>query len=470
MTELYPQTYHLFTNYDTQCTNWNDTSWFASDGDGLERVASAHSSSPQQDYTDVPPGIGFGQSISPVKEYSRSKTLPAADWERLRPIILQLYINDERQLEDVRRIVRQLYDFDATPQMYKKRLARWKIRKNYSRQQKDEVLRVQDHGLEQGTNGETELPGTLLNNKHIKQHRIERYRRQKQKDQNKSTCLHLSSFHPQQSQESRSVEMFLIEAKYYSNWCFSQSDHRIRLTPSITKSNICSYILLGTTSLRFTYGQAFALFDKACSEVSGFLQDHDLLLFYDVLNLFGNERLWDSHADARTALLVYFCQMAQYTLGPFHPISKMMSVLVTRVPWTDLMLRLSLLLLDTAARSANGLSHETSVQFQWGVISSPLTGGRALCHHAAQRLPQLIQRIESLVALARSTSRGRIAYFHLAGAGGGKLQAERLWLRVIELGVQHVDWVASPATENIATGDVYIGIPLTSIVHERRQA
>ena len=173
VTELYPQTYHLCTDYDTRCTNWNNILWLGSNGDSLDRVASAHSSSPQQDYTDVPPGIGFGQPESPVKEYSRSKTLPAADWERLRPIILQLYINDERQLEDVRRIVRQLYDFDATPQMYKKRLARWQIRKNYSREQKDEVLGLQDDGLQRGTNGETELPGTLLNNKRIKEHRIE---------------------------------------------------------------------------------------------------------------------------------------------------------------------------------------------------------------------------------------------------------------------------------------------------------
>jgi hypothetical protein len=44
----------------------------------------------------------------------RAKPLPPERWSQYRPIIVQLYINEERELEDVRRIMSQRYGLNAS--------------------------------------------------------------------------------------------------------------------------------------------------------------------------------------------------------------------------------------------------------------------------------------------------------------------------------------------------------------------
>jgi tetratricopeptide (TPR) repeat protein len=52
-----------------------------------------------------------------------------AEWERMRPLITQLYYQDGKKLVQVMAILESRYGFAATQQMYKKRLRKWGVRK-----------------------------------------------------------------------------------------------------------------------------------------------------------------------------------------------------------------------------------------------------------------------------------------------------------------------------------------------------
>ena len=62
-----------------------------------------------ESHLDVPE-----QRLPGVKAYTRTRSLPPALWIRLRPIITKLYVDEERKLDDVRKIMKDHYGFDAT--------------------------------------------------------------------------------------------------------------------------------------------------------------------------------------------------------------------------------------------------------------------------------------------------------------------------------------------------------------------
>ena len=72
--------------------------------------------------------------------HPRTKSISKAEWLRLKNAIVQLYVHDELKLEDVKDTMKREFEFDATDQMYKKKFATWGIRKNYSREQKEDAI------------------------------------------------------------------------------------------------------------------------------------------------------------------------------------------------------------------------------------------------------------------------------------------------------------------------------------------
>ncbi|KAJ9303103.1 hypothetical protein DTO271G3_477 [Paecilomyces variotii] len=72
------------------------------------------------------------------------------DWQPYRPIILNLYINDQLKLKDVKEIMERDYNFVASEKQYKDRLAAWKARKNIKTSEARIMLRKQQERSAQG--------------------------------------------------------------------------------------------------------------------------------------------------------------------------------------------------------------------------------------------------------------------------------------------------------------------------------
>ncbi|KAH8179726.1 clr5 domain-containing protein [Sarocladium implicatum] len=67
--------------------------------------------------------------ISPEPEVPTSTDHTEAEWEEKRPLIVQLYLHDNKKLVQLMSILESRYGFAATQQMYKKRLRKWNVRK-----------------------------------------------------------------------------------------------------------------------------------------------------------------------------------------------------------------------------------------------------------------------------------------------------------------------------------------------------
>ncbi|KAI1375079.1 hypothetical protein F4677DRAFT_140340 [Hypoxylon crocopeplum] len=71
---------------------------------------------------------------APAKRYAASQ-----DWARLQVVIMRLYLDDDKTLEEVKAYMEEHHDFFATVPMYKKKLSSWNAFKNL---RLDEVLQI----------------------------------------------------------------------------------------------------------------------------------------------------------------------------------------------------------------------------------------------------------------------------------------------------------------------------------------
>ncbi|EXJ89082.1 hypothetical protein A1O3_02146 [Capronia epimyces CBS 606.96] len=58
-------------------------------------------------------------------------------WTEIKDVFSQLYLVENRKLRDVREILSKKHGFHASEKMYKRRIAEWKIRKNYKAKEKE---------------------------------------------------------------------------------------------------------------------------------------------------------------------------------------------------------------------------------------------------------------------------------------------------------------------------------------------
>ena len=378
--------------------------------------------------------VGAAQSHLPIRSYTRARSLPASEWGRLKPYIVKLYIDDDRQLEDVRRIMREQHGFCATVQMYKKKFAAWEIRKNYSKEQKEEILLLQDSTCAlPGTSGAPDPDWIVLNSKKVKQHRIERYRRQKDRlSRNRVECR-VSPFQPQLFPEGSNVETILLEAKSYSAWCFSQPDVSERLWISDDHLDLFSSIEVGAALLAADPPRAFALFNRACSNMADLLQDRSLPLLQYLVGVFCAETNWQGHDGARVGLLEYISKVAQDTLGHRHPLSKVVSLLVQEMPWRDLGLQLGRFLLDSCKKGRHELREVLLLFNEMDVVSSLFvdTGNVDL---AAKEFLRVLKQVESTFSPTHwLQQKVKLELGWVNYKQGRFLDAEREWLGIMKI-------------------------------------
>jgi hypothetical protein len=83
-----------------------------------------------------------------------SQKVPTTDeWENHRAAITRLYRDERKTLKEVITTMRQLYGFKATPEMYKKRISKWDIRRNLRWSEREDACRVVKQRLLAGEKG-----------------------------------------------------------------------------------------------------------------------------------------------------------------------------------------------------------------------------------------------------------------------------------------------------------------------------
>ncbi|ROW16107.1 hypothetical protein VPNG_01969 [Cytospora leucostoma] len=83
------------------------------------------------------------QDAQPSQHISRKETLhQPEEWELMRPIIRELYIDEKRTLADVSHTLEVTYNFRATPKQYKNRFKQWGYWKNLSTRDASRLIQM----------------------------------------------------------------------------------------------------------------------------------------------------------------------------------------------------------------------------------------------------------------------------------------------------------------------------------------
>ena len=88
---------------------------------------------------EIEPLLPEKRVVPPQAFYASQSSTTTEDWEKLRPRIVQLYLEEKRSLRDVMGIMRDQHSFRATTKMYKSKLTDWKVRKYLTSAQRDAV-------------------------------------------------------------------------------------------------------------------------------------------------------------------------------------------------------------------------------------------------------------------------------------------------------------------------------------------
>lgn len=89
------------------------------------------------------------------------------DWNKFRPIIEQLYRDDQLKLKDVKRIMERNHSFVASEKQYKDRLAAWNIRKNIKAKEVNIMIRKQQKRAARGKQTVFRVAGQKVDTKRI---------------------------------------------------------------------------------------------------------------------------------------------------------------------------------------------------------------------------------------------------------------------------------------------------------------
>ncbi|KAE8140974.1 Clr5 domain-containing protein [Aspergillus pseudotamarii] len=116
----------------------------------------------------IPPSSAISP-ISPSPSTSSSIFRPrrSDDWHEYRPIIEQLYRDNQLKLRDVKRIMERDYKFHASEKQYKDRLAAWHVRKNIKAKEVHVMIRKQQKRAARGKQTGFRVAGQEVDSKRI---------------------------------------------------------------------------------------------------------------------------------------------------------------------------------------------------------------------------------------------------------------------------------------------------------------
>ncbi len=262
--------------------------------------------------------------------------------------------------------------------MYKKRLRAWGQRKYYSKDQKEEIIRLQDTNHQTSRqNGNTRTGPIFLNNKELRQHRIERYRRRQLNQRAFQRCQsRVEMVQLQHSPDYRRIEICLSEANCYFNQISVQTHHNEELWHiSNTSLDFDDLIYSAQQSFRHNKSESFAYLNRAFSLLPILLRDGRPHFLLQSLNLSRSSTKWAGMEEVRLSLLRFIDSGARKVLGQLHPISRFCHMSLDLVDYGSLIGKLGGLMIEKSREAFQSASVEEKLYFQLQVLSVSIAAG-----------------------------------------------------------------------------------------------
>jgi hypothetical protein len=286
--------------------------------------------------------VYFYRKATEAAHSSMDKGLPnpsfppsSVDWENYRPIITQLYFNENKKLEDVRKHMFTRHKFKATPRMYKKRTLEWGLRKY-------RTLKTRNNDDNDGW--------VIVNRPRLRRNQEPQASNAQNEAHDGARMANMDialafSIHP----SATNIDAILFYAREQAMLCVDdirrahpgtslqilpETDYVSEIHKLETDEGgaFHSGVIQGCFLMREKrYQEAFAQFQTGCHRMIPYwksIRTRPRLVLPNLIQLFGSRKCqWENFPDVRQELLSYLARTATVILGNLHPISRVLQYL-----------------------------------------------------------------------------------------------------------------------------------------------
>ncbi|OQV09112.1 Clr5 domain-containing protein [Cladophialophora immunda] len=361
----------------------------------------------QDSLEDVAPASDQLHSRLPLPPRLRRPVISQMIWEGLKSIIQDLYIRQQLSLEEVRQRMKEQHNFDATEQMYKKRLRDWGVRKNYTQTQKLEAIKqLREAPSDTCGNLTLQVNGTSLKERRLwrpvmqKRNRVilaprpspassTNARKRLGRFGHTPTPQHLQL---QVGHQTQTIESLLRYAQSYHSWYQAQNQIKVQYGYTLRLQRVFDGLRSSIGLLHRGDSMAFCLINLSCSDFYALLQAQPFQLLPEIITLSGYRRLFPrKYEKVVESVLKFFASLAKTTLGMSHPIANFATILLEVDPehFASCLRRYAELLLDQTKTVRNAMD---SAGMQLAIIDLfEAAGQRDMASRLCRRLWKAVQ-------------------------------------------------------------------------------
>lgn len=361
--------------------------------------------------------------------------------------------------------------------MYKNRFRTWKTRKNYSKEQKEEVIRQIEQLAQQESTDDADYP-LEVNGKPVEERRLWRSVRQKgkrvtlgrrpgpdirmkirQRRPGRNGAVPFQRQLLQHSPESQNLESLLKSTHTYYSWYTDQTEIQADYgaTPSLRETFL--QVNLATHFLHHNTSRGFALLNGFCSGFQIQLKAQPFQLIQSLIRNFFDNELWAGSEQVRQSLLRFLASLGEVSLGPRHPVTSCIRLLahVEAAQFPHLIQGIAGLLTNTV-KTSFGNDYKNSTLLGFSVITMLFECGLSTQAQDAC-LTFWDPNQSSSSAMTRNQLRGMVWMARIYRHKGDYDSAERLF-------TQYFDWVkAKPSSRRRRRSATFVYRDMGFICH-----
>lgn len=273
-------------------------------------------------------------------EHGRVRYAKPSEWAAQKDIIKRLYLDENKTLDEVRRVMTDEHQFYATPSMYKKRIRAWHFSKKL---EEDDVLEVLQQKLERKAAGETSqnlvIRGRVVRNQRLRRF-LERRPEVLARLQAHTESYGVPSEVPavrSLSPESRDTEMTLSAVRDYVRECASGSNGAWMWTPggyTSRRRGIVDlrgsrtdmlravdefYLLQASIDDNRPPKEIFQLLNSTLNRLSDAIRTELPDFIFQMMEILQHQ--WSSHTELSQIFRRHVAELGVVHLGRNHPLS-----------------------------------------------------------------------------------------------------------------------------------------------------
>ncbi|KAI2639277.1 Clr5 domain-containing protein [Xylaria nigripes] len=273
-------------------------------------------------------------------DHLRIQYAKPSEWDAQKDIIKRLYLDENRTLDDVRRIMADKHQFHATPSMYKKRIRAWHFTKKL---EEDAVLEVLQQKLQKKAAGEISIRGRVVRNQRLRrflERRPDVLARLQMQIGSPSSCREVAAEVPRVrslSPEFRNMENTLTAVRHYIRECTIGPDASWFWIPGgytsrrggitdLRSSRLYMfqaidefYCLQAAIDNDRPSNEIFQLLNSTLNRLSGAIRMELPDLFFQMIEVL--QHTWSGHTELSDIFRRHIAELAVVHLGRNHPVS-----------------------------------------------------------------------------------------------------------------------------------------------------